>query len=96
MALPQIQAALAACDRRDAALALQTLHVTHAANAPLLVGKDGSNVLQKCVSYLKRMIAPQSRETSKSEEGSVFKMLLSRAYATKAKADAQKASAPKP
>lgn len=41
MALPQIQTALAACDRRDADLAAQYLEATYAANAGIHSGDEG-------------------------------------------------------
>jgi hypothetical protein len=73
MSLPQIQAALRACDRRDAMLALQHLETTHAGNAPLLVGKEGRTAFEKCAGYLRNIIAPKS---AKSTASTVFKKLF--------------------
>jgi hypothetical protein len=73
MSLPQIQAALRACDRRDAMLALQHLETTHAGNAPLLVGKEGRTAFEKCAGYLRNIISPKSASATAS---TAFKKLF--------------------
>lgn len=67
MALPQIEAALLACERRDADLALQFLEAVHAANAPLQCGKKGSSFMESVVSRLKRIALRYGGSKSETE-----------------------------
>jgi hypothetical protein len=72
LSIPQIRVALDACDRRDAALAIQNLETTHAAVAPLMVSKGGASVFEKCGDYLRGIISPKRKV-------SPFKRLMARA-----------------
>jgi hypothetical protein len=84
MHLAQIRVALDACDRRDAALALQALETTHAAVAPLLVGREGSSLLQRCSAALRRVIRPGSSGPADSPVKKLFAMARKQDAARKA------------
>jgi hypothetical protein len=74
MSVPQIRVALAGCDRRDAALALQNLDTVHAAVAPLLVGEKGGSAFDRCASALKAIIRPLT--PAEKKKNSLFSKLL--------------------
>jgi len=56
--LPVIQLGINACNRRDAALALQNLDCTHSAVAPLMVGKEGQDAYNRCFRALSLIVSP--------------------------------------
>lgn len=89
MAVPQIRLALIACDKRDAAFALQSLEVAHAAAAPIHCGKEGRPIFEKCVNYLRAIILPSSKPVAREN---AFKKLSQKAKAQ----DAARAKAAKP
>lgn len=55
LSIPQIREGLAACARRDAALALQQIDVIHAAIAPIAAGEKGMPSYDRCVNWLMRL-----------------------------------------
>jgi hypothetical protein len=74
LSLPQLREAVAACDRRDAALAMQALDTAHAANAPFHAGREGVTMYDKTVAFLRSVI-----DRTPVEKNSVFKQLKARA-----------------
>lgn len=62
MSLPQVEEALAACDRRDAMLAMQMMNVIHASVAPVMVGEKAKPVFDKMFRALKRVIFPPNED----------------------------------
>lgn len=79
MSLPQIRAALAACDRRDAAVALQTLECVHAAAAPL-AHKDGQSVFKRVADRLRSLILAKPHD-GKATGRNAYKAMLAMAKA---------------
>jgi hypothetical protein len=79
MALPQIEAVLSACDRRDADATLRTIEATHAANAPLQCGKSGSSFMESAVNRLRTVAMSYRAAEAQKPRSSVFAALLSAA-----------------
>jgi hypothetical protein len=83
MPLAQIQAALAAVDRRDAGLALMAMQGAHVAYAPLVVGREGSGAFDKFVAALRGVISPRKKSAKNSDQGEVAMFKLLKAVAMK-------------
>lgn len=62
MSLLQVEEAIAACDRRDAMLAMQMMNVIHASIAPVMCGEKAKPVFDKMFRALKRVIFPPTPE----------------------------------
>lgn len=54
LSIPQIREGLAACDRRDANIALQQLDTIYSAVAPIAVGDKGMPAYKQCFNFLMR------------------------------------------
>lgn len=78
---------MAACNRRDAALALQQIDVIHAAVAPLAAGDKGMPAYDRCVNWLMRLFRKQTvAPTSQHSDFAVMAKSASRSSLTPAEA----------
>jgi hypothetical protein len=87
MSLPQIRCALAACNRRDASLALTQLDVIQAAVAPLAVGDKGMPAYDRCFNWLMRFFRkPKAAPAPQAGDFATLAKSASRAPLTPAEA----------